>query len=258
VLRAGLGSLLAIVLAMVPTAATAATAAVHSDRDRDKIFDDLEPALAQQASRPVLVSLASPAGAAHLQRIERAVGDLGPVVRFRLVDAFSARATPRQIRALARRSDVRHVEENATVIPFGVTAQAAFGVARAREDLPALDGRGLVAAVIDSGIDTSLPDLPPSKVLGFKDFVQDRAEPYDDAPHGSLVATILAGSGASGPEGRGVAPGASLVGVKVVDSKAQSNLGLIAQGIQWVVENRQRYGIDLINLSIGEPKGCGD
>ena len=69
---------------------------------------------------------------------------------------------------------------------------------------------------------------------------------------------ILAGSGASGPEGRGVAPAASLVGVKVIDSRAQSSLGLIAQGIQWAVENRATYGIDAINLSIGDPTGCGD
>ena len=96
-------------------------------------------------------------------------------------------------------------------MPFGVTAQTSFGVTRAREDLPGLDGHGLVAAVIDSGIDTTMPDLAGGKVVAFKDLVNGRTAPYDDLGHGSLVSDILAGSGASGPEGRGVAPAASLV-----------------------------------------------
>ena len=44
----------------------------------------------------------------------------------------------------------------------------------------------------------------------------------------------------------------------MIDDSGQSSLGLIAQGIQWVVENRAKYGIDAMNLSIGDPIGCGD
>jgi serine protease AprX len=256
--RAGLSFLLALALAPAAMPTVNASAAVHADLNHDKIFDDLESALARPAARPILVSLAAPATLARVRDIERAVGDLGQITRLRLVDAFSARATPRQIRALALRADVRHVEEDARVVPLGVTAQTSFGVTRAREDLPGIDGRGLVAAVIDTGIDTTAFDLPPAKVIGFKDLVNGRTEPYDDVGHGSLVSTILAGSGASGPEGLGVAPAASLVGVKVVDSRGQSSLGLIAQGIQWVVENRAQFGINAINLSLGDPTGCGD
>ena len=45
-------------------------------------------------------------------------------------------------------------------MPFAVSAQDFAGVARAREDLPALDGEGTVAAIIDSGINTTMPDVP--------------------------------------------------------------------------------------------------
>jgi serine protease AprX len=248
------GLLLALLLSVSWSGAASAT--VRADRDHDKVFDSLD--LDGVAPRPVLVALREPATASAVREVEQDVGALSHVTRLRLVDAFSARATPAQIRALARRSDVDHVEDDAVAIPFGVAGQASFGVTRASEDLPDVDGRGLVAAVIDSGIDPTMADLAGAKVVGFKDFVNDRTVPYDDLGHGSLVSGLLAGSGASGPEGRGVAPGASLVSVKVIDSKAQSNLGLIAQGIQWAVENRATYGIDAINLSIGDPVGCGD
>jgi serine protease AprX len=235
-----------------------AQAGVDTDLDRDKVFDDLERRLTDRSIQPILVKLREPATAARVDAIEDALGDLGSIERLRLVDAFAARATREQIQSLARRPDVAHVEEDALVVPFGVTAQAAFGVTRAREDIPDLDGEGLVAAVIDSGIDTTMPDLPASKVVAFKDFVNGSTVPYDDLGHGSLVSGILAGAGTSGAEGRGVAPAARLVSVKVIDHNAQGSLSKIAQGIQWVVENRELYGIDAINLSIGDPIGCGD
>ncbi len=247
-----------LVLALLGAIAPAtAQADVHADRDRDKLFDDLEPQLTGSGRLPILVSLNDEASTARLDRITEAVGDLGNVTRLRVVDAFAAKATPAQIRALARRSDVAHVEEDSKVVEFGVSAQNAFGVTRAREDIPGLDGEGLVAAVVDSGIDTTIPDLPPSKVIGWKDLVLGRETPYDDTVHGTLVSSVLAGSGAGGAEGRGVAPAAKLVGVKVINQVGQSSLSLIAQGIQWVVENRATYGIDAMNLSIGDPVGCG-
>ena len=75
-------------------------------------------------------------------------------------------------------------------------------------------------------------------MIGWKDLVLGRETPYDDTMHGTLVSSVLAGSGAGGAEGRGVAPAAKLVGVKVIDQIGMSSLSLIAQGIQWVVENR--------------------
>ncbi|MDA0168626.1 S8 family serine peptidase [Solirubrobacter taibaiensis] len=234
-----------------------AQAAPRADLDGDKVLDTLEPAMSGTAPRAVIVALRVPATEARVTELEHAVGDLDVGVRLQLVEAFTARATPEQIRALALRPEVAHIEDDAVAVPFAVSAQTFAGIARAREDLPGLAGEGTVAAIIDSGIDTTMPDLPRAKVIGFKDFVKDAGEPYDDLPHGSLVAGLLAGTGKSGPEGRGVAPEAKLVGIKVVDSNAQSSLSKIAQGIEWAVQHRAEYSIDVINLSIGDPVGCG-
>ena len=146
-------------------------------------------------------------------------------------------------------------------------AQDAFGVSQARADAPALDGdrdgnrahygKGdLVTAVIDTGIDPDEPALA-GKVIGFKDFVNGQTEPYDDASHGTWVSGILAGS-ATGSLPEGVAPGSALVGVKVVDENFQSSLQLIADGIRWVIASKNVYGIEAINLSIGDPTAWGD
>ena len=259
-------------LALVLACATAPSGAWAADRDHDRVFDDLEAQLpfAGAARLPVVVTLDAAATADRVAALEREVGDLPDVRRLHIVPAFSTEATEGQVRALAALPGVAHVEADAPAVPFGVGAQAATGVSRARLDLPGLDGDGdgdpgsyssrdMVAAVIDSGIDPSMPDLGGGKVIGFKDLVNGRAAAYDDFGHGSIVSAVLAGSGASGPEGRGVAPAAALVGVKVVDKDANSSLGLIAQGIQWAVDHRAEFGIRAINLSIGAPDAaCPD
>jgi serine protease AprX len=246
--------LLALV-AWVGLTPTPVRAATRADRDGDKVYDSLESELSGDRAVPVVVSLR---GSADAQGVARAVGETRKLRRIDLVHAFATRATPAEVRALAERSDVAHVEPDDPVVPFGVTAQTSFGVTQARTELAGLDGHGEVAAVIDSGIDPTWPDLAGGKVIAFQDLVNGRNDPYDDLGHGSLVSSILAGSGAGAPEGRGVAPAAALVGVKVIDGNAQSSLSLIAQGIQWAVDNQERYGIDAINLSIGDPNGCGD
>jgi subtilisin family serine protease len=78
-----------------------------------------------------------------------------------------------------------------------------------------LTGKGVKVAVVDSGIDTTHPDLA-GKVVAAKVFVNEPAG--DKFGHGTHVASTVAGSGAaSGGKYRGVAPDAQLLDAKVCD-----------------------------------------
>jgi len=113
-------------------------------------------------------------------------------------------------------------------------------------------GAGEVIAIIDTGIDDSHQDLDQGKVIGWKDFVNNQPSPYDDHGHGTHVASIAAGTGeASGGTYTGVAPEASLVGVKVLDAQGSGTESDVIAGIQWCIDNKDVYGIDVINLSLG-------
>ncbi|NJE09366.1 S8 family serine peptidase [Thermococcus sp. MAR1] len=113
------------------------------------------------------------------------------------------------------------------------------------------DGSGITIAIIDTGIDASHPDLQ-GKVIGWKDFVNGRSSPYDDQGHGTHVASIAAGTGAaSNGKYKGMAPGAKLVGIKVLGADGSGSISDIIAGVDWAVQNKDKYGIRVINLSLG-------
>ena len=71
-------------------------------------------------------------------------------------------------------------------------------------------------AILDTGVFLH-PDLE-NCVYGFRDFLKKKQQPYDDNGHGTHVAGMIAGSGtASAGRYQGVAPGAQLVCLKVLD-----------------------------------------
>lgn len=91
------------------------------------------------------------------------------------------------------------------------------------------------------------------------DFVNGRTTCYDDASHGSHVSGILGGDGRCS-RGRycGIAPGCNLIHVKVLDRLGQGSLIDILKGIDWVIDNQERFGIRVLNISAGTTKGEDD
>ncbi|MEU3616265.1 S8 family serine peptidase [Streptomyces sp. NPDC006872] len=109
------------------------------------------------------------------------------------------------------------------------------------------DGTGVKIAVLDTGIDTTHPDLA-SQVVAEQDFTASESGTADKFGHGTHVASITAGTGAkSGGTYKGVAPGAKLLNGKILDDGGWgSDSGIIA-GMEWAVAQ----GADVVNLSLG-------
>ncbi len=116
-----------------------------------------------------------------------------------------------------------------------------------------LTGKDVTIAVVDTGIYPH-PDLtrPESRIVAFKDLVNNRLRAYDDNGHGTHCAGDAAGNGfSSNAKYVGVAPDANLVGVKVLDKQGSGSLSTVMAGIQWCIDNKQKNNIDIISMSLG-------
>ncbi len=115
------------------------------------------------------------------------------------------------------------------------------------------DGSGVTAAILDTGIFRH-PDFG-GRIIAFQDFVEGRKSPYDDAGHGTHVAGCLAGDGRLGAgRYKGMAAGCSLVVGKILNSSGDGQVERMIEGIEWILEVRQKYHIGVLNLSIGAGK----
>lgn len=109
-------------------------------------------------------------------------------------------------------------------------------------------GAGARVAVLDTGVDCAHPDLAGACLPGHNS-LNPRLPPDDDAGHGTHVAGIIAArlnwSGAVG-----MAPEASVLPVKVLNSSGTGKVSEVIDGIEWAVANKA----DIINMSLGAKK----
>ncbi|MFI2361730.1 S8 family serine peptidase [Promicromonospora sp. NPDC019610] len=114
-------------------------------------------------------------------------------------------------------------------------------------------GDGVTVGVLDSGIDTTHPDLD-DVLVGARDFTGS-GDTMDRYGHGTHVASIALGSGdASDGDNRGVAPGADLLVGKVLDDFGGGEASSIIDGMEWIAE----AGAQVVNMSLGESERYTD
>jgi type VII secretion-associated serine protease mycosin len=113
-------------------------------------------------------------------------------------------------------------------------------------------GAGVTVAVIDTGIDSSHPDLVGS-VIGGTDIsglgaANGQRPVGPNKEHGTMVASLIAGQGHDGDAGIiGVAPSARLLSVSVgFGVGTEGSDDQIADAVRWSVD----HGADIINMSL--------
>jgi len=129
-------------------------------------------------------------------------------------------------------------------------------------------GQGIVVAVVDSGLDCNHPDIAanvwtnPNEIAGnaldddgdgYADdvygwnFAYSDSDVADEFGHGTHVAGTIAAVGNNGIGVIGVAPGARVMPVKIMDATGTCDMLVCVQGIVYAADR----GADVINLSWG-------
>ena len=221
----------------------------------------LDPLLQTRVSRlagrsQVIVRAPDAASVAQLQPlIELLGGTLGR--QLPIIEAVVANIPNTALSDLASSSLVRRVALDRVVRGTMERTSATIGATGVRQEL-GYDGSGIGVAVIDSGVtswhdDLTQPGLPGSqRVDQFVDFVNGLTTPYDDYGHGTHVAGIIAGNGFdSGGARAGIAPGARLWALKVLDGSGRGRISAVIAALDYVVSHGGSVQIRIINLSVG-------
>lgn len=113
-----------------------------------------------------------------------------------------------------------------------------------------LTGRGIGIAIIDTGIAKTgdRPGWNPNITARYDAISNTESDDVIDVTgHGTHLSSLVTGVG---EHLRGIAPNAPLIAVKAFDSRDNANFLDVIRAVQWVIANKERIGIRVVNLSV--------
>ncbi len=183
-----------------------------------------------------------------------------------IINAFAAEMSAAAARQLAGSPAVRWVSLDAGMTSTACsqcidTTNLTNAYIRAiRADIiwnnsPYLQGQGIGVAVVDSGINPN-GDLYTAmgvnrQVANVRFNSDSNQNPSDGYGHGTHVSSIVGGDGSeSGGKYIGVAPMVNIINVKISNDNGSTDTSSVVQGLQWVLDNKVKYNIRVVNLSM--------
>ena len=189
-------------------------------------------------------------------------GRLRGIVRREMQGAVALEVSRAELDLLKRDSAFGHISADAPVAADMATANKVTrassvwqGTSSLLGSTPGYTGAGIGVAVVDSGIapHTAVADRVIARVNFVAWEAPSSTDPYG---HGTHVAGIIAGSTTAAKYvtpayAGGSAPAVRLIDIRVLGSNGMGYTSDVIAGIDWAVSNRTRYGIRVINLSLG-------
>ena len=169
-----------------------------------------------------------------------------------------------QIDALASDPTVEHLSGDVPVRSAMAVSNRSTGADQVRNGssgllgllggISGVNGKGIGIALVDSGV--SYHKALASRVVANVNFVSGETTSADEFGHGTHIAGIINGNASAaayvtGAYQGGIAPGAHLVNVRVLREDGTGLTSDVIAGIDWVIANRSKYNIRVINLSLG-------
>ncbi len=113
----------------------------------------------------------------------------------------------------------------------------------------AATGRGAIIAILDTGVLATHPDLQGGRLLQGRDFVGAGDDTPQDAVdgHGTHVLGIAGATEGNGVGVASVAPGATMLPVRVLGDDGSGDVQDVVEGIDYAIAQKA----DVINLSLG-------
>lgn len=156
------------------------------------------------------------------------------------------------MKELRKNRALKYVELDMALMPAASVNDPAYSKSWALPKIQApgawdvATGSGVTIAILDTGVDSSHPDLAANMVPGWNVY-DNNANTADVHGHGTSVSGTAAMVGNNGAGSAGVAWGAKIMPVRISAPDGYAYLSTIAQGINWAADN----GARVVNVSYG-------
>ncbi len=235
---------------------------LDTDAVSQKFSADLQKRAGANNMVTVIVQYRQMPSAAHLSSLQSG----GAMIKSRLhtIRAVTMRVPASMLAVLARNPNVAYITPDRSVTLTAAnedyTTAVEADVAAAQF---ALDGTGVGVAIIDSGV-ADHPDLHnasgASRVVYSQSFVPGNTSAVDQYGHGTHVAGLVGGNGASSGVANGylakyagVAPNVNIVNLRVLDQNGSGTDSQVIAAIQQAIALKSTYNIRVISMSLGRP-----
>lgn len=237
-----------------------------ADSDGNYVDDRLEGMSVQSTDLvSVNVLLNTPAQEVDLEKYHEA--GLTNIFLSQYVAAISGDIRRSDLPNLAKLDNFERVDLQESMSSTNEMGNKASGIRSVGQNLGVwqdfgLTGKGIVIAILDTGVDEGHECLA-GKLLGGYDARRGmNTNPNDVHGHGTHVACTALGNGgiSQHPFGReaGAAPEAGLLDVKVLDDDGEGTDAWVSRGIEWAIDNRDTdwgipgyRGVQIISMSLG-------
>ncbi len=181
---------------------------------------------------------------------------------FWITNAIAIKAKPSVILELARRSDIGWISHNGEVHIIAepghfsqISGRAIeWNIQKVMADscwTAGYTGQGIILGETDTGVDYTHPALQGKWSGYWHDAINGQSTPYDDHNHGThCMGTIMGGDGfGSFTEDIGVAPGATFVAAKVLNSGGSGTYVQCLEGLQFMADLKDSVDIKAVSNS---------
>jgi serine protease AprX len=192
---------------------------------------------------------------------------LGGLLHRDLGSAVALEVTDGQLEALQKNPNFENLSGDLPVVADMAITNRVTGATSVWQGTPGLllgllgtpgyTGAGVGVAIVDSGIATHT--ALDTRVVARANFVSDEPGVVGDPfGHGTHVAGIVGGNRSAASYvtsafAGGSAPSVKLIDVRVLGARGSGRTSDVIAGLDWVVANRLKYNVRVINLSLGHP-----
>jgi subtilisin family serine protease len=152
---------------------------------------------------------------------------------FQSPDLFAGRISADKLARLAARDDIRFISLDHEMRTQGFSLNETTGRRELLQRAPHISGAGIGIAILDTGVASN---VVPNRLLHSVNFVTGETTTNDLNGHGSIVASLAAGTDVRGSGN--IAPGAHIVNVRVLNRAGTGLMSDAIKGLEWVISTK--------------------